>query len=536
MNEALSREEKDRLMEDGFEDPVFFCRTFLPEWFPGPMPWVHRGMLAIMLRRTDFLHAYGELDKIVENFTYKVDPDDPESPEENIFTLEDDGTITIRLSPFTLLMLPRGYSKTTLVNAVCLISILYQLREFIAYLSETGPHAENQLGNVKRELEDNELIRAVFGNLVPGRQDSQKWSHNQIETLTGIFMIARGRGGQVRGSNLGAKRPDLILFDDVEDEESVNTSEQIQKTRKWFYQAVMPALAKLKPGSQIVGSGTLLHRDALLNVLAHDPQWTVVKFGALDKKGEPLWSKNLDLVKLADLKQSFARVNDLAGYYREYFNVLRSDDTAKFRSDWIRVSGIDLTSVVGIGIALDPAISQSKDADYASIAAVAELKGGMLAVLQSKSKRGVLPREQLDWLFEEFHRWRGVTGVTPLVGIESIAFQAALIHIAREEMFRRKTYFEIAAIKHSQKKETRVEGVLQPRYASSTIFHTGSFPELVEQLLDWPNGKKDAPDAVAMAVTLLDPYAAVAGMGPDGPAPWENQYEPLNQKRFRHAP
>ena len=55
-----------------------------------------------------------------------------------------------------------------------------------------------------------------------------------------------------------------------------------------------------------------------------------------------------------------------------------------------------------------------------------------------------------------------------------------------------------------------MQGALAPRYKAGYVTHERLFPELKTQLLDWPNGKKDCPDAVAMAVTLLDPYAAQA--------------------------
>ena len=43
------------------------------------------------------------------------------------------------------------------------------------------------------------------------------------------------------------------------------------------------------------------------------------------------------------------------------------------------------------------------------------------------------------------------------------------------------------------------------------LFRSHSFPILETQLKDWPNGKRDYPDAVAMAVSLLDDAAPMAG-------------------------
>ena len=115
-------------------------------------------------------------------------------------------------------------------------------------------------------------------------------------------------------------------------------------------------------------------------------------------------------------------------------------------------------------------------------------------------------------------------------GVESIAYQAALVHLLREEMFRKGYYFEVTPITHGrQRKEERVEGILQPRYASGYITHQRQFGILETSLLDWPNGKKDPPDAEAMAISLLDDYAPMAA--PSDSDLGDDEYEPLEEWR-----
>ena len=78
-----------------YEDHVEFCGFVVEHLFSTKMPWVHRGILAIITRKTDFLLKYGELDKIVDHFVWREDPTDEESPEHSIFTLvkDDDGNV-----------------------------------------------------------------------------------------------------------------------------------------------------------------------------------------------------------------------------------------------------------------------------------------------------------------------------------------------------------------------------------------------------------------------------------------------------------
>src|SRR6516162_9928935 len=131
----LSSGEIQQIALESFEDPVFFMRTFLPHWFYLPMPWVHRGMLAILSRQTDFLLKFGEeqwprakgvwdekqLEKILKHFTWREDPTSPLSKPIPIFQVERDSrgspvAIHLSISDRMLFIMPRGVSKTTLVN------------------------------------------------------------------------------------------------------------------------------------------------------------------------------------------------------------------------------------------------------------------------------------------------------------------------------------------------------------------------------------------------------------------------------------
>ena len=517
------------IAKQGYDDPVFFLKFFLPHLFPGDVPWVHRGILAIMIGKTDFLLKYGELDKIISNFTWSDDPDNENAEQHAIFSPEIvDGEIVslnMRVTKYTELMLPRGYSKTTLVGiGVMLYYILYKIKKFPVYISETATHAEMQLGNVRREIEANDRIRAVFGDIVPNRQSSKKWTGDQLETETGIVAVARGRGGQVRGLNVNGQRPDCILLDDVEDRDSVKTVEQRQKARQWFYADVVPALPEMKEDGTIIALGTLLHAEALLMTLKNDPEWTSIIFGVYDKQGDLLWPENMTERKIQAKKQSYARVGELHIYYMEYENTIRAAESQKFRGPFT-VLYAPRGELIHCGIVLDPAISQKAKADYSAIACGGMTSKGLIHVVDMWGKQGATPREQIDKYFEISTKFD-----CNLHGVESVAYQAVLIHLLREEMFRKKRYFEITPITHSknpQSKEERIVGILQARYANGYIMHNRVFPLLETQLQDFPNGKRDLPDALAMLVHLLDPAAPLAVGAGDDPA--NDEYESLEE-------
>jgi hypothetical protein len=182
-------------------------------------------------------------------------------------------------------------------------------------------------------------------------------------------------------------------------------------------------------------------------------------------------------------------------------------------------------------IALDPAISKAKTASEAAISVWGMSEKGVLYKLDEWAEIGASVREMIDNYFRlsELHDCRHH-------GVESQGFQTALVHVMREEMFRKKQYFEITGITHASNitKEQRIQGILQPRYAAGYIRHVRRFPESEAQLLDFPNGRLDRIDADSMAVSLLDPHAAQAA--PEDKDLAADEFDEPIGEEYRHAP
>jgi hypothetical protein len=499
------KDDRAELAAEGYRDPIAFCKIFLPRLFPNDIPWVHRGIWALLAGRADFLERYGEIDKIISNFTVENE----DRTKRSLFYWDDKGTLCVRTTRFMLVKLPRGFSKTTLVGtAASLRDILYQLLPFGAYVSEASDHAERQLTTIKYELETNRRIISVFGELKPSLSSGLKWNEGFFETTTGMSMIARGRGGQIRGLNHKGNRPLRIICDDIEDRESVKNDEQRAKTREWAFGELMPAIDEISGKATLFAIGTLLHPEALLQVWEADPQFTVVRFGAHDRQGDLLWPLAADEKKLAEKKASYVRAGLLHTFYMEYYNEYRVPEGMKFRPEYIRHEPPGDKTLV-TAIYCDPAVSEKKKADDAVIAVVGMSERGEFYVLDIWGKQGATPREIIDqfFLFDRVYEPRRR-------GVEANAFQKALVHIMREEMFRKKQYFEIEPIVHGSRASTdeRVELILQPRYAAGYVRHVRVFSKLETQLLDWnpPGHHNDYPDAVCGAIELLDPHASLA--------------------------
>ena len=440
-------------VETSAHDPAFFCRFFLREWFPTPMPPFHLGMLALKTRKVAFLDDYPDSHEFLLNeFKYLADPGDPESAELNVFLLDTEGHMMMVSGPNTAEIIPRGFSKTTIENAGNLYELLTDGTIFCVYISESQDHAERQLGNIKRQLETNELLRAAYGNVVPTRSDSEKWGASEIQLKNGGILLARGRGSQIRGLNYNARRPNRITLDD----------------------------------------------DRML------------------------WPQKMAEKAYTFKKERFRRNGKLAEFAREYDSTIRVEEDALFAfKDITLYQPTKIEDLVVRAMACDPAISDQPGRDHTAISVGGRKENGMLWVLDVWGGLGVTPSELIDKYFEWQFDFK-----THLNGIETQQYQKALVYLMREEMARRQRFFNIIPIFQGpdKSKDDRIGGILQPRYANGYVRHSKPLPLLENQLMDFPNGKKDYADATAMMFALLGETQALAA--PDGLI-GQDEFDPL---------
>jgi hypothetical protein len=518
---SLTADEKRELARRGLHSPQWFLRFFLQDWFPTPLPWFHYGVMAIVLRRTDFLlqfnpeENYGprELDKIFRHFVWQ----DSEEKTHPIFVpVRDDSgeivSIDMVLGRYTMIMIPRGFSKTTLLNGLIILQTVYQLRQFPFYVSKTGSHAEKQISSVATQLSTNQRLLAVFGAFRPPQRndESLRWSESEglIQTLNGVTLAAKGIDGQVRGTNINARRPDILIIDDLEDKENTKTEDRRKTTRGSFFSDLLPCLPEMDKESTAVFLCNLVVRDSLGVHLLGDPEWTSIRLGAVDLDGEPLWEQLLSLDELERKKRSYSIQGELATYYLEYHNEIRVVEDQKFRPEFFIISPKPPAPSAPKAIMMDPAMSEDRRADFCTYA-VMERHGKLLHLRDYVQIRSSDEGKKVEIYFDLIKK-HGLTAADRF-GIETIAYQKSLVYTMREEMFRRNVFFEITKIgSHKEAKVPRVEGILQPRYSNGFITHQLPFPELMVQFYDWPNGKKDGPDVLAMCVALLDPSAPMA--------------------------
>ena len=198
-------------------------------------------------RNTDILNLKGKIklnetiiENLVENFLLKKFDNSAPIPDCH----REWWKMVTSDSKFVAIGAPRGHAKSTAITfSYTLASILFHAHKFIIILSDTEAQAILFLGDIKKELIENEELVALFG--IKGLiKDSD--SDFIIEFNDGFQarVIAKGSNQRLRGLKWDGARPDLVIGDDLENEDIVLNADRREKFSKWFTGAVIPLLSK----------------------------------------------------------------------------------------------------------------------------------------------------------------------------------------------------------------------------------------------------------------------------------------------------
>ena len=147
-------------------------------------------------------------------------------------------------------------------------------------------------------------------------------------------ILAKGAGQKMRGLKWKGRRPGLILCDDLEEDEQVESSDRRVKFRKWFNRALLPCRRR---GGRVRVHGTILHEDALLARLQRNSQWKCQFYKAhedFDDFSNILWPEQFPVERLRAIRQNYIDDGDAPGYSQEYLNNPLDAGVAYLQSDW----------------------------------------------------------------------------------------------------------------------------------------------------------------------------------------------------------
>jgi hypothetical protein len=262
---------------------------------------------------------------------------------------------------------PRNHAKSTaLTHDFSLAVALFRIEPYIIIVGSSEDMAIEHLGDIANELRENEdLIRdfKIKDFIVDQKTDIIVECYDGYQ----FRFIARGAEQKIRGRKWRGRRPGLIVFDDIEDDEQVESRDRRRKFRRWFFRACKQAL---RDGGKIRGHGTILHDDSLLSRLMKNTEWNSKRYQAhrsFDDFNDILWPEKFPESRLREIRQEFISEGDSAGYSQEYLNdPLDYEDAYLRKDDFVAMADEDYETEKRMCAAADFAVSKLDAANRTS--------------------------------------------------------------------------------------------------------------------------------------------------------------------------
>jgi predicted phage terminase large subunit-like protein len=181
---------------------------------------------------------------------------------------------------------PRGAAKSTIATLCYPLKRICEAGEpYIWLISDTKGQAQTHLENIRLELVHNTQLHAAYGAHRLARRG--QWTDERLQLANGTTIEAYGTGQRLRGRRRGAKRPTLIVCDDIQNDSHTISPAQRLTSRQWFNGTLLKAG---RAATNIINVGTALHREAIAMELTETPGWHSRIFQAIEQ-----WPANMDL-------------------------------------------------------------------------------------------------------------------------------------------------------------------------------------------------------------------------------------------------
>jgi len=435
-----------------------FCKTFMPDMFFRPFCGLHR----------------------------------------QIFKILDDDSIQM-----AAIAAPRGFGKTSIVNlAFPAQHILFRSKRYIVTVSATENAAVEQSENLKKELQENEVIAELFGEVKSDEFAKQGWV-----TSTGTKVLPRGAGQQIRGRKFRRHRPDLFLIDDLEDDEGVRSEDRREALKKWFFSSVMNSVDRGRKDWRIVVIGSVLHEDSLLANLLSDPAWTHIRLELFNDQYESNWPDFMTTEEIKALVNDYRERGLLDVLYSEFRGLPISTEDRGFKPEYFkayteREEELNANpSMVGVVLA-DPAKTHKQGSAKTAVVGMSVNKETSEIYIRDIIERQLTPDELYEEMLDMAERINAL-----VVAPEVTSLNEYITYPLQNAINRRGRWYQMIEVKPRESKTgPRRSAGLIPLYRRGQIYHKSDVCGALERyLLMWPKPERwDVIDAVSSIIFVME--------------------------------
>jgi predicted phage terminase large subunit-like protein len=346
---------------------------------------------------------------------------------------------------------------------------------YIVFILATQQKASRKIKEVAEEYLTDPVLSS---NLVQVHEQNAAAFDLTVLDIEGnpirIRFEAYGKGSSVRGLSARDMRPKLVVCDDLQDLEDMKSETTLEYDWEWF----LSDIKFLGQYTRIFMIGNNLGEKCIIERIAKDADilgFTFVRLPILNDQGEITWDSKYTLEEIEGERSAYTIMGKLDVWYRERMCLALSPDSQIFKKDDFRYFEKEDVKRKGLSIyiTIDLAISQKKTADYTVLLVTGVNSENQWFLLDCVFGR-FDPTRTIDELFKLVSKWNPI-----MVGIEKVAFQAAMEVFIIKEMPKRNIFFRTFGLKAEGKKTERISS-LQPRFTSHSVWFPKGESFLVE--------------------------------------------------------
>lgn len=180
----------------------------------------------------------------------------------------------------------RGCAKTTytkLFIAFVLLNDLDHTRRYIKVMARNFGNSKQMVTDIYNLIVE---VKDLYGNLFPKQKETKGEETMAVfTTVDGIKLLAGTVGMTQRGHLQDAYRPDFLVFDDVEDSESISSLPQTEATISRIDEAIQGLAVN---GSYMV-LGNYISEEGVIQWFLNKSGIQVDKIPIMDEEGNPTW-------------------------------------------------------------------------------------------------------------------------------------------------------------------------------------------------------------------------------------------------------
>lgn len=362
-------------------------------------------------------------------------------------------------------------------------------RQYIVFVMANQRSASKKLKEIASNYTTNELLSL---NLVKIIEQSEKAfevivKDTQSQEIN-VRIEAYGKGSAIRGLNWKDHRPSIILVDDPQD----ITDSQSDITQKNDWEWFLSDLYFLGKSTRIFFIGNNLGEKCLIERVFDGKEllnFDTLRIPVMDELGHSNWPERFPIDEIEQEKEKWRALGQLDIWEREKMCIAISPDRQMFRKEYFKYYADHELKKEGLSYytTCDLAISEKESADFTVVLTIAVNSDNQWFIAELDYER-MNPTKTIDTIFRHVQKFKPVC-----VGVERVAYQAALRHFLELEMPKRNIWFTIKDLEAQNKKELRI-ATLQPRFKAGSIWFQMGAPYLTElesELCSFPKGRHD---------------------------------------------